>query len=179
MFFNSGGAQILGETPSFALARDNVQFDWKFDPAHVVYVKIDQFLAQPVLCLEGAWATRGDVIKHLAHRASGVHSSESESDEDILLARIRRSYTIAATGPNGGMNIDLNIFAGIRSTDSGTYVHEPEKLDFVLIEMLSAVHFLTASEDMQALETDIADVTPSRRWQTAPLLQRTLKITPW
>jgi hypothetical protein len=137
--------------------RDGAQSGFQFDPAKIVYVRVDDFIAQPVLYLKGAWATRGHVIKYVAHQASGVHSSEPESVEDILLARIRRSVTIAGTGPGGGPNIDINIFAGIRSTDSGTYVHEPDKLDFVLIELLSALHFLATSEDVQSLEAKIAE----------------------
>jgi len=54
-------------------------------------VRLDNFLSQRVLYLSGSWATRRGVIKYVANVASGVHTRDAKTKDDMLIEDIRRT----------------------------------------------------------------------------------------
>jgi hypothetical protein len=66
-FFGSGGAEAFG---AFIRALSGYygspMMPIGFHPDKTVPLRLDNFLQQRVLCFEGDWASRGDVIKYIA-----------------------------------------------------------------------------------------------------------------
>jgi hypothetical protein len=120
-----------------------------FSPEATALVRIDGFLSQRVLCLEGNWCSREDVIKYLAHVASGVHSGTAKEPEAVLLERIRRVATYSRK--NGDPRVDFNL-AAFKPGELGI-AYDADSLDVVLYELLAAAYYLASSEELLQLET--------------------------
>ena len=113
----------------------------------------DGFLNQKVLCLQGEWVNRRAVIKYVANIACGVHSGTPQENADLLLAMIR---TCSAYEINGdGVTISLD-FKAIMQKDAEIRYND-QRLDPVLIEIISACHYLMLSPSIQALENHIRE----------------------
>jgi hypothetical protein len=124
--------------------------DAKFDRTATVLLPLDGFLSQKVLALDNHWVSRRQVIKYVANVACGVHSSSSKTGEEIILARLRQYIKLTAGA--GGAKISVNDSAYLDTSGSLPFVWSPESIDFVLLELLSAAHFLAISPDINALE---------------------------
>lgn len=126
-----------------------------FDPDRTIEVRIDNFLSQWVLFLDGKWVSRGDAIEFMANVASGVHSGSPESatrrkqETYTLLDRIR--YCVTFTGASGGvatMSVNWDVILG----DARPIEYDPTAIDPVLVELLAAARFITNSPDVGRLE---------------------------
>ncbi|MGH6802801.1 MAG: hypothetical protein ACREC3_05470, partial [Methyloceanibacter sp.] len=115
-----------------------------------IELRLDNFLAQRVLCLRGEWISRKDVIKYVAHVASGVHSGEPDSAQDKLLAQIRRSARVTIKDDK---SLHLALFDdGLDSRETAFRALAPDSIDPVLIELLASAKFLSISPDVIHLE---------------------------
>jgi hypothetical protein len=84
-FFLSGGCAVLGVffravtlnevTPGLVKTPSMRQ-----DADRTCEVRQDGFLSQKVICLNGQWATRRNVIKYVANVAHGVHTGSPTED---------------------------------------------------------------------------------------------------
>jgi hypothetical protein len=169
-FFASRGAKIFGvrfEAIAFANAgkADPLRFETQaaeatafakdYDPDRRIELRIDNFLAQPVLCYFRKWITRKATIKYIANVASGVHSGEAATEEEKLIERVRQacSYNIR----NGKVEVHVLPELGL---DSANIEIAPDKeinftaaeIDPVLVEVLAAAQLLTISPDVSKLE---------------------------
>jgi hypothetical protein len=169
-FFASRGAKIFGiRFEAIALANagkadrsrldaqvaEATAFAKDYDPDRRIELRIDNFLAQPVLCYFRNWVSRKAAIKYIAHIASGVHSGAPATDEERLIERIRKAclynirdgkvevHVLPELGPNSA-NIEITPDDAINFTAAG--------LDPVLVEVLAAAQFLTISPDVRKLE---------------------------
>ena len=133
--FASGGVTVFN--CEFRALVGGVGQDFILDPSidrkALVAVSQDGFLSQKVLALNDEWATRRQIIKYVANKASGVHSTTSQDTDDILLSRIRAYLKFSAHG--GGAKIGVNYDAYARPT-SPPFVWSPEAIDLVLVELL-------------------------------------------
>jgi hypothetical protein len=123
-----------------------------FDRATLISLPLDSFLTQRVIAFDNKWVSRQQIIKYVAHIASGVHSSQPESPEDTLLSRLKSYLKFSAH--NGGARISVN-YASYTSKTTVDFVWIPDSVDAVLIELLSAAHFLSISPCIIALEKHI------------------------
>lgn len=126
-----------------------------FDPGRTIEVRIDNFLSQRVLFLDGKWISRGDTIEFMANVAHGVHSGSPESairrkqEVYTLLDRIR--HCVALTGTSGGhATISVNWDAIL--SDARPIKYDPTAIDPVLVELLATAGFITNSPDVDRLE---------------------------
>ena len=149
-FFMAGGAHAFGvliwclhleEQP----ARDISSLT---DYENKIPLNTDSFLNQRVICLNGSWANRRQIIKYVANVAHGVHSGIPEAAEDLLLARVRRSFDMSYINGKPQMNFDASAF--IHSDQPFRYA--PDVLDVTLLELLSIINQLTSSPDCEELE---------------------------
>ena len=123
-----------------------------FDPERRVAMRVDAFMAQPVLCMNGQWLTRRDAIKYVANVAGGVHSGAAISDEEVILSHIRRCGRYEVVDGNFRLNFDA---ARLTSSPVGpppTFNYAPTSIDVVLFEVLAAAHFLVESPSFAKLE---------------------------
>ena len=114
--------------------------------------RLDNFLSQNVLCLHGEWATRGDVIKHVAHIASGVHSGTAYDEIDKTLSKIRRSVWYSKTDEGLSTTFDMHSFRRIVEPE---FHYSPDAIDPALLELLSTIFYLFKSEDVLRLEETV------------------------
>ena len=157
-FFSSGGAPLFGTKLRPVMKRDGT---WESIvrekhllsddvAAATVFLPLDGFLSQRVLCLNGQWASRGSVIKFVANVASAAHSTAPTEKDEILLAQIRNLVSVESDGTN----TKLTIFGDPRPI-SDDFVYSPHTIDMVLHELLSVAYYLLESPDLVALEATL------------------------
>lgn len=126
-------------------------FPSNFDIARCAAVRLDGFLAQHVICFHGEWISRRAIIKYVANVASGIHSGTPTDREDTILAHLRRSSHIRLD--DRGIHVHLPDVVNDRSRQEISFRPlAPNSIDPVLIELLSAAHFLSVSPDIVELE---------------------------
>jgi hypothetical protein len=161
-FFASGGMEVLGvrfrtaivdfnSSPRPQLARVN--------PDATVQLRLDGFLSQRVLCLNGQWVGRGDVIKHIANVAHGVHSGTATTAVDETISRIRKTVWYSKAEPPGGLSITFDIHSLQRIAEP-VFHYSTNAIDPALLELLSTVSYLLKSEDVVRLEALIHEELP-------------------
>jgi hypothetical protein len=150
-FFASGGVAVFGMYLRAAIgeqaARPRELED--FDPDRTALVKLDGFLSQPVLCNQGTWFNRREVIKYVANIASGVHSDRASEPQEVALASIRRSVTYRVQDETVAVQ-----FQAVEAVE-GDFRYSRDAIDPVLVEILAAAQFISDSEDVRRLEEGI------------------------
>jgi hypothetical protein len=157
-FFGSGGMEVFGVKLRSVILDLNSPTarppDYK-DTLRTAEVKLDGFLKQRVLCLEGQWVGRGDVIKYIANVASGVHSgARPATNVDETIRQIR--HVAAYRKKDGSLSLTFDMNALTLSDDDMPFRYSAEVIDPVLLELLAAIHYLLISQDTKRLETRIA-----------------------
>ncbi len=122
-----------------------------YTPGRTVPVRIDGFLSQRVTCFNGQWVSRADIIKYVAHVAHGVHSGDPKEPNHELLKKIRHIATMNLDGEIPQVSFN----PGAIALDDKPLVINRAALDFVLIQLISAVRYLTISPDVIRLEESI------------------------
>jgi hypothetical protein len=102
------------------------------------------------LCLNGHWIRRGDVIKHVAHIASGVHSGTPATPEDETIFLIRRSAWYSKY-EGGGFSITFDMHA-INGIAEPVFRYSPDAIDPALFQLLTSLTYLLKSPDVARLE---------------------------
>lgn len=116
-----------------------------------IRLRIDEFLSQFVLCLEGTWINRKDTIKYAANISSGVHSGAPKKESEKLLRQLRRRYRYSVEGDS--FQIRAQMEADVEFDPPLTY--EPRALDPVLLELHDSAKWLLKSHDTVRLEKAI------------------------
>jgi hypothetical protein len=155
--FLSGGLSVFNNEVRAIVTSmtGNFRLDPAFDKTKTATVTLEGFLNQKVLAHNNKWATRGQVIKYIANKSSGVHSkstneSSTPADFEVLLSVIRKCLRFTKQGDTGiKISVDWSAFGGI---DSSSFTWTPDSIDGVLIELLCAAHFLSVSPDVHSLE---------------------------
>jgi len=160
VFFISGGASILGVymRASMVDRGGKARELTGFNPYDYVKLRLDNFLSQSVLCLQGEWTSRSDVIKFAANIGSGVHSGTAKEPAHKLLTRIRHSAIFGTTpAPDGSKAMSMVFNIDAIEGNPTPFDYKPDSIDPVLVELLCAAHFLVSSPDVEALENTIKE----------------------
>lgn len=118
-------------------------------------LRVDNFLSQQVLCYRGNWATRRQIIKHIANFGGGVHHKAPTEEEGYLLERMRASciYGVREGVVFAHLMPELGRYGMLLRLEG-----EPPRdfvvsdLDALLVEVLAAAKLLANSPDVKALE---------------------------
>jgi len=153
-FFVSGGAEILGMTikaaravPTEAEARIR-----SFDTNRIVQLREGTFLAQPVIFYSGHWISRKAVIEYVGSVTSGSYSGRAQTEEQAILDKSRRSFFLR----DGKLIFDSEGTITIASScEEVPFTYSEKGIDVVLWELLSAIHYIVTSPDVQSLELAI------------------------
>lgn len=155
-FFVTGGAPIFTMT-MHNIIMCPVEIEKFIDNSlkdSFVVLKLDGFLAQKVLYLNGHWINRKQVIKYVAYVAHGLHPKKATYEptiEDAVIGQIRRSaYFI-----DKALSLQEGLFHPPDIDADPPFDYSPESVDVILWELLSIVHFIATSEDTARLETII------------------------
>jgi hypothetical protein len=152
-FFGSGGANAFGVIIRAIQAHaGSPSMPIGFHPDKTVPLRLDNFLAQPVLCYDNKWVSRGDVIKYVANVASGVHSGTPKPKDKQaadLLDQMRSNVSYSAN-PIVSMRISPKA-----PVDASNFSYSPNDIDPALMELLATIHYLMKSKDVEKLEAII------------------------
>ena len=155
-FLSVGGAYLWGSVhPSWALHPGaGVVRDWMgFDNELRIPLKLGTFMDQPVLWVNGYSCTRADLLKYVAHKASGVHSSELTDEKERRINKARHCVSIERTA-DLGINLNFNPIKLVE--DEGTVSGASfDKLDLTLIHLLAITRIVVDSRGVKELEEDI------------------------
>jgi hypothetical protein len=149
-FLSAGVANVFGISVDAWMAElDSRPRDIPdYEPMRTTEVRLDGFLSQNVICFNGQWISRSDIIKYVANVAHGVHSGDPKEPTQSLLQKIRYAATVKLDGETPTLSFDIQaIVAG----DKPLVVNRTA-VDFVLIQLISAVRYLTISPDLILLE---------------------------
>jgi hypothetical protein len=113
-------------------------------------LSIDNFLSQNVCCYHDNWICRRDLLKFVAHNASGVHSDNVKSNTEQIIARIRNMFVIRTEKKEGSFMYNVQ-------TPSEKFDYQPNAIDIPSYECLGIAHYLTTSAATLALEAEIAN----------------------
>jgi len=150
MYF-AGGAPFgtkVGETPT---PLDLVQRKKSAEP-NSVKVRLDGFLNQPILGLQGKFATRKDVVEYVAYNLQGVHnkSTRPRTEADDILDQFK-----LGTFKNGTMTMSVNLADVPIKPDEGNFIYDENEIDLVLHAIYSTINFIMISDDVERLESVI------------------------
>lgn len=135
-----------------------------------VFMKLDHFMSQRVICFENQWITRQQAIMHIAIIGSGVHSNTPKTPLDVHIEKLRKNVAYVKSGDRfdlrlaaifGDANWDLNINfkPGTESASTG----EVQSIDPVLVEVLAAAKLVTESPSVIELEAITrSELSPQR-----------------
>jgi hypothetical protein len=169
MFFAAGGAPVFG-LELYAMAFLNAGSagtpprgltDSLSQESKLITMRLDNFLAQRVLCMNGDWISRRAAIKHIANYGSGVHSKEPDSYGEKVIALMRECATYTVEG--GKVRAHILPHLGEQSFPAEFTIDPPweapfpvDVLDPVLLEVLAAGALLVNSPGILDLEAIIA-----------------------
>jgi hypothetical protein len=117
-------------------------------PDKIVMLRLAGFLSQRVVCFQGSWVTRGDVIKYIANVGHGVHSGDPKEPNHDLLKRIRYAATVKIDDGHPSISFNPNSVA----VDDKPITVDRSAMDFILLQLMSAARYLTTSPDVIRLE---------------------------
>lgn len=148
--FLSGGATIFGlSMAAILLMRGGQRIDAARDykPGTLKPQRLITFVRQPVICFNNTWVTRKQVIEYVANVMNVAHSDNpaKKDDDDYILDRVRQFGSLKS-----GHGLTINVDAAKPITLP--FVYDPDSVDVVLFELLSAVDFLVNAPDVQRLE---------------------------
>ncbi|HEU4380602.1 MAG TPA: hypothetical protein VFR73_18680 [Hyphomicrobiaceae bacterium] len=154
LFFLSGGVEV-GEATLRAVAatrgRKRHALVKNFDPERVANVRLEGFLSQRVLCLDGVWVSRGSLIEYAARLASGEPPDVTARLDFAALARARECASMKVEGDALMLKLDTDAVPG----GAQEFVYDTAALDPILVEVLAACRFLAGSADIKSLESSL------------------------
>jgi hypothetical protein len=124
-----------------------------FDSDARIKLPVDTFCNQRVLCYQGRWVTRANVIKYIANVAHGVHSGEAKEDAHALIRHIRYAMRGSLIQGVPSFGFDLKVFEAI----DPPLPQGRDDIDIALLSLRATAQHLVQSDDIKALETSIHD----------------------
>lgn len=158
-FFYNGGATVFGIDLS-NLVKYPLKIAHKakgHDSKRMIELSVDQFLSQPVLCLNGQWVNRRATIKYIAYIAGEIHAGTSKTQADKKAEPILKELRRTAKCTKDSFKIEFTpIIQGQSQTDDDwQFSYSPDSIDIVLLELLAAIKFIVESDDTKRLESII------------------------
>lgn len=153
-FFAAAGVSIFG----ISIAAAMVDRAGKprplpgYSPDATVTLRLDNFMTQNVVCFEGEWLRRLDIIKYIANIAHGVHSGTIKESVEKLIKRARHASGMSVVDGIPTMKHNVAVFSAIELPAIADRKH----VDCVLIEVFATASHLVNSPDVLRLEEVIA-----------------------
>lgn len=118
----------------------------------------ETFQNQRVLCFQGDWVSRADIVKYVANVAHGVHSGVPKEPAHLIIRHAREMVTIdMIDSPNGGVMPRTSFTQKILGEEDLPFNDDPRQLDIALMLLLSTAQLITSSPDVIALEKAIVE----------------------
>jgi hypothetical protein len=151
-FFSAGGAEVFGIHVAAALLEKSNGVPRPlpgYDPEARVLLKVDNFLTQTVVCFDGEWVSRGDLIKFIANVAHGIHTGSIKESSVLLIRRVRHAWKFQIVD---GQPIMSSNMAAVFSTAELPANIDRKAIDCALLEVLAAASRMVKSPDVTHLE---------------------------
>lgn len=118
------------------------------DVNETVDLTLEQFRDQRVICFQGEWITREQVIKFVANKGGGVHHDKPKERFEERLERLRGFAGIKIN--KGFPSILMN--ADAMKPHAERWAFDKDRMDFALIQLMSTAQYLDRSPQVQELE---------------------------
>lgn len=153
------GLLLLGQADIYGLSFGPLLGDPPRRPTgdagpEIISLPVDKFLNQPVICHEGRWIRRKQVIEFIANTQGGVHTKQRAGLPDAIaddyraLQRLKRGVRFKLK--NKTLTIDL--WTGARGGTRFPDRRDKYMIDAVSFEVMAAASWLVKSESVQKLE---------------------------
>jgi hypothetical protein len=116
-------------------------------PLREITLSLDGFVQQQIMCFQGRWLRRGDLIKHIANIASGVHSTHSMTDTDLAIEKARSSLLRKSVDGQHTITLNRSLFGPARDPVK----YDGLALDPVHLALVSTAELLLKSDGISAL----------------------------
>jgi hypothetical protein len=148
-FFSAGGADVFGVQVAAAIIEKGnaARILPGFDPEARVLLKADNFLTQNVVCFQGEWISRGDIIKYIANVAHGVHTGEIKESSEQLIRRVRHAWKFEIINGTPTMSSNVAVFSNAELPANV----DRRAIDCALLEVLAAASLMVKSPEVIAL----------------------------
>lgn len=164
-YFGSGGVEVFGILVQCVMVERGAgpRPLPEFHPSHTIELRLDGFLSQPVLCLEGQLVSRARAIEYVANITSGAHSGSLKSapankrDAYEILSRVRQVATYSLEGGVTTVTFNEDALKNALTDETVQFRYTPDAIDCVLLELLAAAHYLAVSDDTAKLEQVILE----------------------
>ena len=152
--FVSGGATIHGLNISCGMmikgGRSLELSDYHTDKLETL--KLETFLKQRVIYCQEEWFTRQQIIKFIANADHGVHGHGPREDWEKRLSHFRQEFSVSLIdGPDGEPIPSVVWQSGSYAEKISLDHYDLRKVNGVLLEILSTIHFLVNSPEVVAL----------------------------
>ncbi len=147
-FFYAGGVVIQGcLLEATRIVPDSVEeAAGPYTPNARVYVDLDLFLTQPVMCVQGHWVRRGEVIAYLANQVAPGHAADERAEP--LIRYLRQAFRFAYQ--QGRFFLEQ-----VPALAEPPLALARSGFDCVAAELLAVVQHVSFSEDVQALRNTL------------------------
>lgn len=154
LFFQSGGVEIFGvrfQTMLLQQGGRDLPPPPGFSPDARLSMKLDGFLAQPVLFFRGSAVSRADALRYVTNKAGGTHFDSDRAGAFEVLDQVR-NVTKFAVGEDGTPTFAMDLDAVIAPRRDFELVRG-RHVDPVLVELLATCQFLSQSSDVLQLRS--------------------------
>lgn len=153
-YFAAAGVEIFGVFIAAAMVERGGKTRplQGYSPDAIVLLRLDNFMAQRVICFEGEWIRRLDIIKYIANIAHGVHSGTIKEPVENLIRRVRHVSRMSVKDGTPLIENNFSIF----STFELPVIVDRKHIDCVLIEVFATASHLVNSPDVLRLEKIIS-----------------------
>lgn len=116
-------------------------------------LRVDNFLSQPVFCVENVWISRKKIIQFVANIANGAHAGTPKTDDEKRIAMICRAgrFSFDKGQPTFEMKLAL------KEGEQLFFQYSKDSVDPLLIELLATARYLAESADSALLKEKILD----------------------
>lgn len=145
-FFVSGNAKIFGLYVGVQMIdrADRPRPLADYSPDATISLKLDNYLNQRVICMEGQWINRRELVKYIANVAHGVHSGRTKNEIERLIRRIRHAAWMKIDQDMPTLSANLDVFSQV----SLPPLVDPKGVDCVLLELFATAYHFVNSPDV-------------------------------
>lgn len=153
-FFMAAGVEIFGVSVAACMVEKagKPRTLLNYSPDATVSLRLDNFVNQNVICFEGEWVRRLDLIKYIANVAHGVHSGTIQDSVEGLIRRVRHVSGMSIKDNIPNLTCNVSAFSSVELPA----IADRKYVDCVLIELFATASHVINSPDVSRLMEIIA-----------------------
>jgi hypothetical protein len=111
-------------------------------------LRLDGFLSQKILCLNGEWVSRAATVKYIANVAHGVHSGDAKEKSQEIIRRMRHMMHLSLED----QRFNIDVWRTTITRDDPPLILSRDALDIASFQLASTAQYLLSSPSVLQLE---------------------------